>query len=307
MNNHQSKTKLFSRMKLHYQLYVMLIPVIVYFIVFKYLPMMGLVIAFQKYKVFGGIWKSDWIGFENFISFLSGRLAIPVIRNTITINVLSLLFSFPVPILFALMLNEVVHPKLKRTIQTITYLPHFISMVVVVSMLVAILSPTYGIVGSIFKRMGKDPIFFMGEAKYFRTLYIGSGIWQGTGWGSIIYLAAISSIDPSLYEAAAIDGASRFKQTIHVTLPCIASTIVIMFILRLGNLLDVGFEKIFLMQNSSNKSVSEVLSTYVYQRGIISNDFGYATAVGFFNSVISLVLVVSANTLCRRLTRSSLW
>lgn len=313
MNINQQKVNLLhqgsllKRMVAHRQLYLMLVPVIIYFVIFKYIPMFGLVIAFQDYRVFGGIWKSPWIGLENFIKFLTGRLAVPIIWNTVIINILSLIFGYPTIIVFALLLNEVVHSKLKRVIQTVTYLPHFISMVVVVSMLVAILSPTYGIVSAIFKQMGREPIFFMGEAQYFRTLYIVSDIWQRTGWGSIIFLAAISAIDPCLYEAAAIDGASRFKQTMHVTLPGISSTIIIMLILRLGRLLEVGFEKIFLMQNSSNRVVSEVLSTYVYQRGIIGNDFGYATAVGLFNSVISLILVLAANILSRKYSESSLW
>lgn len=307
MNGNGSRGSLGRRILYHKELYFMLLPVAAYFIIFKYIPMFGLLVAFQDYSVFGGIFKSEWIGLKNFIDFLTGRLALSVIRNTILINVYSLIFSFPMPILFALLLNEVTQMKFKRTIQTITYMPHFISMVVVVSMLSVVLSPTYGVVGNLMRKMGMEPIFFMGKAEYFRTLYIASGIWQETGWGSVIYLAAISGIDPSLYEAAVIDGASRFKQTRHITIPCITSTIVIMFILRIGSMLNVGFEKIFLMQNSSNTKVSEVISTYVYQRGITGNDFGYATAVGFFNSVISLLLVVTANVICRKLSESSLW
>ncbi|NLG37082.1 MAG: sugar ABC transporter permease, partial [Clostridiales bacterium] len=211
MKGNSNRGSLGKRILYHKELYMMLIPVIAYFIIFKYIPMFGLLIAFQDYSVFGGIFNSEWIGLKNFIEFLTGRLALSVIRNTILINVYSLIFSFPMPIIFALLLNEVTQMKFKRTIQTITYMPHFISMVVVVSMLSVMLSPTYGVVGNLMRKMGLEPIFFMGKAEYFRTLYITSGIWQETGWGSVIYLAAISGIDPSLYEAAVIDGASRFK------------------------------------------------------------------------------------------------
>ena len=303
------KLKLSKRILAYKYLYMMLIPVAAYFIIFHYIPMWGLVIAFQDYKIFGGIFQSSFVGLKHFEAFFSGRIIWNVIYNTIYLNILSLIFFFPVPILFALFLNEISHLRLKKIVQTITYMPYFISTVVIISMITSILSPTSasGIVNRIIVKMGGEPIFFMGEAKYFRTIYIASGVWSGTGWSSIIYLAAISSIAPSLYEAAYIDGAGRFRQTIHITLPSIASTIAIMLILKIGQMLNSNFEKILLMQNAMNREVAEVLATYVYKRGVIDSQFSFATAVGLFNSVVSLVLILSANAVSKKLLNSSLW
>lgn len=269
--------------------------------------MWGLVISFQNYNVFKGIFESEWIGFRNFTDFFSGRYFWLVLRNTLSISLLGIVFGFPIMVIFALMLNEVTEMGVKRVIQTVTYMPHFLSTVVVISMMTMILSPTSGIVNEFIELLGGDSIFFMAESKYFYLIYIGSGIWQGTGWGSIIYLAAISGIDPQLYEAARMDGASRFKQTLHVTLPSISGTMAIMLILSLGRVLNVGFEKVYLMQNSLNLEISQIVSTYVYTRGILNTDFSYATAVGFFQSFISLILIIGANALSRKFADSSLW
>jgi putative aldouronate transport system permease protein len=300
---------LFRRMAMHKYLSVMLLPVALYYIIFHYIPMWGLVIAFQDYKVFGGVFASDFVGLKHFATFFSGRIVWQVIGNTIILNVLSLIFFFPLPIIFALLLNEITQLRVKKTVQTITYMPYFISTVVIVSMITVLLSPTStsGIVNQLITRLGGSPIYFMGEARYFRTIYLASGIWSGTGWSSIIYLAAISSIDPNLYEASFMDGAGRFQQAIHITIPSIASTIAILLILRMGEMLGSNFEKILLMQNPMNRDVAEVIVTYVYKRGILDSQFSFATAVGLFNSIVSLVLIVLANTVSRKLFQSSLW
>jgi putative aldouronate transport system permease protein len=303
------KQGLGRRLLAHKYLYLMLLPVAAYYIIFHYIPMWGLVIAFQDYRVFGGVFASKFVGWKHFQTFFSGRIVWQVFSNTITLNLLSLVFFFPLPILFALLLNEVTNMKVKRTIQTITYMPYFISTVVVVSMITVLLSPTStsGFVNLIITRLGGQSIYFMGEARYFRTIYLASGIWTGTGWSSIIYLAAISGIDPNLYEASYIDGAGRFKQAIYITLPCIASTIAILLILRMGEMLGSNFEKILLMQNPLNREISEVISTYVYKRGILDSQFSFATAVGLFNSVVSLILIVLSNAVSKRFFHSSLW
>ncbi len=301
------KVPLKKRIAKRKYLYIMLIPVVAYFIIFKYIPMWGLLISFQDYNVFKGVFHSEWIGFENFIDFFTGRYFGLVMRNTLLISLVTLAIGFPLKVIFALMLNELKHMGLKRSIQTITYMPHFLSSVVIISMISVIFSPTNGMINHFIELAGGDPIFFMGEKKYFYPLYIGSEIWQATGWGSIIFLAAISNIDPQLYEAARIDGASRFRQMLHITIPSILGTMAVMLILSLGRVLNIGFEKIYLMQNAMNREITEVISTYVYTRGVLNSDFGYSTAVGFFQSFISLFLVVGANMLSKKLFETSLW
>jgi len=287
-------------------MYLMILPVVIYFVLFHYWPMLWLRIAFYDYKILKGFEGSKFVGLKHFKSFIQSPDFLNIIWNTLYLNLLSLAFAFPAPIVFALLLNELAAGKFKKTVQTISYLPHFLSMVVVVSMIKNILSPSIGIVNSIMKNMGMEEIYFLGEAKYFRPIMIISGIWQEMGWGSIIYLSALSGIDPELYEAAVMDGAGRFKQVIYITLPGIAQTIIVMLILRIGTLLSVGFEKVYLMQNAYNLSVSEVISTYVYKRGMINNNYSLATAVGMFNGIISLILVSLANSLSRKYTEISL-
>lgn len=288
-------------------LYLMLILPIIYFLVFCYAPMWGLMISFQNYNPFKGLLGSEWVGLENFRKFVGSMDFWPLLRNTFIINIYSVLFAFPCPILFALLLSEVRWLPFKKTVQTITYLPHFISTVVIVSMLTLLLSPSDGFVNNIISQLGGEPRYFMGRPEYFRAVYILSGIWSGTGWGSIIYLAAITSVDVTLYDAALIDGANRYQRIRHITIPCISSTISFMLIMRLGQMFSVDFEKVFLMANDANRSVADVLSTYVYRIGIIKSNYSFSTAVGFFNSIINLILVVGANRVVKKMTGSGIW
>lgn len=283
------------------------IPCFLYYLIFKYIPMFGIVIAFQDYSPYLGYFKSEWVGLQNFIDFFESIYFWRLIRNTLLLNVYDLLLGFPVPIIFALLLNEVTNQGVKRFVQTVSYLPHFISIVIVVGIMHSFLSPNSGIVNILLNNMGKDTIDFWTEPKWFRPLYIGSGIWQGFGWGSIIYLAAISGIDPNLYEAAEMDGARRIRKMIHITIPGIMPTIVILLILRLGNMMSVGFQKIILMYNGATYETADVISTYVYRKGIAGGEFSFATAVGLFNSVINLILIFAANTFSRKIGETSLW
>ena len=277
-------------------------PAVLYFIVFHYVPMFGSAIAFQNFRPGGGIFSGEFVGIKWFVEFFSSTFFSRLIGNTFLLSLLMLVFSFPVPILFALMLGEIRDSFFKRSVQTISYLPHFISLVVVVGIMKNFLSPSDGVLNQILIWFHTDPIDFMGEPGYFRPLYILSGIWQEFGWNSIIYLAAMSAIDPQLYEAARIDGGSRFRQMIHVTLPGIMPTAITLLILALGNMMNVGFEKIILMYNPSLYDVADVISTYVYRKGIVDMQYSYASAVGLFNSVINLILLLGVNLLSRKET-----
>lgn len=301
------RRRLWRRVKRKRVLYLMLLPGMLLLLIFHYIPMWGVLIAFKDYRVLKGILASDWVGLKHFRAFFGGRMFSSVVLNTLILNCYSLIFAFPLPLVFALMLNEVRVDWFKKGVQTITYMPHFISTVVIVGMMKELLSPTNGIVNQFLMRMGHEPIYFFGKAGYFRSLYIISGAWAGTGWGSIVYLAAITAVDVSLYEAATIDGASRLQKIWHVTLPCIRSTFMVMLILRLGQMLGSDSEKVLLMQTSGNRSVSELLSTYIYNRGVLNSEYSYSTAVGLFNSAVSFLLILVANTLSRRLTEESLW
>jgi len=288
-------------------MYLMLLPVVAYFGIFKYWPMVWLRMAFYKYKLLKGFEGSKYVGLAHFTKFFNSMDFWMLLRNTLTLNALSLVLVFPVPILFALLLNEIGHARFKKLVQTVSYLPYFISTMILVSMINTFLSPSLGIVNRIIRSLGGEAIYFLGKARYFRGVYIASGIWQGTGWGAIVYLSALTSIDTSLYEAAVVDGAGRWKQTLHITLPGIRSTIVIMFILEIGHMMNVGFEKVYLLQNDLNISVSEVISTYLYKKGIIQADYSYSTAVGLFNAVVNFSLVLISNTISRKLGETSLW
>jgi len=298
----QKKGRTWQRLWRDRYLVLMVLPAVIYFVVFHYIPMLGNVIAFQDFQLGAGLFGSEWVGFrwfeEFFVSPFFGRL----ITNTFLLSFYMLLFSFPVPIIFALMLCEVRDGLFKKTVQTVSYLPHFISLVVVVGILQNFLSPTDGVINQLLEFFGHDPINFMEEPKYFRTLYIVSGIWQQFGWNSIVYFAAISSIDPQLYEAARIDGCSRFRQMWHVTLPGIMPTAMTLLILSLGNMMNIGFEKIILMYSPSTYQVADVISTYVYRRGLEDMQYGYAAAVGLFNSVINLVLLLIVNRISKKFT-----
>lgn len=288
-------------------LYILLMPVVVYYIVFAYVPMYGLLIAFKNYNPYQGIWGSPWIGLQHIKDFLQSVYFWRLIRNTISINLYDLLVGFPAPIILALMINEVYNNTFKRVVQTIVYLPHFISTVVVAGMLVSFLSPSTGIVNSFIKALGGKPIHFLAEPAWFQSIYVWSGVWQHAGWGSIIYLAALTSIDQQLYEAATIDGASKWQRLIYITIPGIMPTIVIMLILRIGSIFSVGFEKIILLYNPSTYSTADVISTYIYRRGILNADFSYSTAIGLFNSLINFTMLVLFNRISRSISEISLW
>jgi putative aldouronate transport system permease protein len=284
----------------------MLLPVVAYYLVFHYEPMYGAQIAFKDFSPGKGIWNSPWVGFKYFKEWFNSVYFWRLMRNTLLINVYDVLFGFPAPIILALLLNEIKSRTFKRTAQTVTYLPHFISLVVVCGLIVDFLTND-GLINNILNALGLESIPFMIKPEWFRTIYVTSGIWQGVGWGSIIYLAALSGVDPQLYEAATMDGAGRWKQTWHITLPCIMPTIVIMLILRLGQMLNVGAEKILLLYNPSTYETADVISTYVYRRGLLEMNYSYSTAVGLFNSIINFLLLVTFNKVSRRITETSLW
>ncbi|OUS75774.1 sugar ABC transporter permease [Paenibacillus sp. MY03] len=286
---------------------LMFAPVLLYFIMFKYVPMFGIVISFMDYNLFKGLGESEWVGLKYYQQFFNNRDALVIIKNTLLLGLYKLLFGFPAPIILALLLNELRHAVYKRLVQTISYLPHFLSNVVVASMLLLLLSPSTGMVNRIIGWFGLPAISFLQEAEWFRTIYVLSEIWQQVGWGSILYLAAITTIDPQLYEAARMDGAGRWKQTLHVTLPGIAATIVILLILQIGGMLEIGFEKVFLLSNAATYDTSDVIPTYVYRVGILQGNFSYATAIDLFMGIIGFLLVYGSNKISRRLGENSLW
>lgn len=298
----------------NWELYLLLIPVILYFLIFKYYPMYGTTIAFKDFKTSLGIMGSPWLSTESFESFFKWFLmffrsykCLPVILNTLILSLLGTLIGFPFPIILALVLNELGNKRVKSSIQTITYAPHFVSTPVVVAMIISFTSPSTGIVNAIIKMFGGEAKYFMIDPNWFRPLYIISSIWSGTGWGAIIYMSALSNIDPTLYEAAAIDGASRFQMLRKITFPLLLPVATIMLILDAGSILSVGYEKVLLLQNSMNISVSEVISTYTYQIGIIQSNYSYSTAIGLFNSLINITVLIIVNRVCRKISDVSLW
>lgn len=288
-------------------IYFLCIPIVVWYILFHYIPMGGIVISFQNYTPALGLAKSPWIGFDNFIRFFTGEYAFRLIRNTFMLSLLDLLFNFPAPILFALLLNEVHNRAFRRSIQTISYMPYFVSMVVMCGIIVDFTQSGGLISDAVAFLTGGKAQNLLGNKDYFRTIYTVSSIWQGLGYGSIIYLAALSGVNQDLYEAAKIDGAGRWKQTLHVTLPSISSTIVIMFIMKMGTMLSVGSEKVLLLYSPAIYQTADVISTYVYRNGFETYDYGFSTAVGLFNSVVNTVFLVSANFLCKKYTETSLF
>ena len=285
----------------------MLLPVLAFFILFKYLPMYGALLAFKEFAPGQGFLAGKWIGFENFKLFFESIYFWRLMRNTFLLSFYSILFGFPAPIIFALIVNEVRQQSYKRFVQSVSYLPHFISTVIIVGMLVNFLSPIGGIVNQIIGRLGGKAIHFMNSARWFRTIYISSSVWQGFGWGSIIYLAALSRINPELYESAVMDGCSRLRKIWHINLPGILPTIMILLILRMGSILTVGFEKIILMYNPATYETADVIQTYVYRRGILHADISFSTAIGLFNSGISLIFLVVFNWVSKKVTEISLW
>ena len=299
----RSTVRDFQRNKL---VYLMLLPVVGYYLIFYYGPMYGAQIAFRDFEPVLGIWKSPWVGWENFKEFFNSPYFTRLIRNTLSINVLDLVLGFPAPIILALMINEIRNNYFKSTVQTISYLPHFISLVVVVGMMMDFFARD-GLINQLLESLGVKPVLWFQQPGIFQPLYVLSGIWQHVGWGSIIYLAAITTIDPTLYEAAQVDGAGRLRQIVHVTLPGIAPTIIILLILRLGQMMTVGYEKIILMYNPLTYSTADVISTYVFRKGILEMNYSFSSAAGLFNSVINFALLVLANRISRRLNETSLW
>lgn len=288
-------------------LWLMFLPCLLYFIIFRYAPMFGLVITFKNYNLFKGVFASEWVGLKYYITFIQNPDFFILMKNTFLLGLYKLVFGFPAPIILAILLNEMRLQVFKRFVQTVSYLPHFISNVIVASMVIMFLSPSGGMINQMIQKLGFEPINFMMEPGMFRGIYVLSEIWQHLGWETIIYLAALTAIAPDLYEAASIDGANRWRKIWHVTLPGIAPAIVIIFILNVGKVLEIGFEKVFLMYNPAIYSTADIISTYVYRTGLIGGNFSYAAAIDLFMGIISLFFIVMANTISRRISENSLW
>ncbi|MGG4143171.1 ABC transporter permease subunit [Paenibacillus algorifonticola] len=288
-------------------LLLMFSPIFIYYLVIMYFPMPGVIMAFKNFTPGKGIFSGDWVGLKWFIQFYDSIYFWRLLRNTFLLAFLPLLFGFPIPILFAICVVEIKNRAFKRFAQTITYLPHFISTVVIAGMLINFLSPTDGIVNILLGKVGLEPINFMMEPGWFRTIFTSSDIWQSFGFSSIIYIAAIMSIDPEMYDSGKIDGVNKFQELWHLTLPSIKPTIIILLLLSLGGIMSVGFEKVYLLYNAATYETGDVLSTYVYRMGIIGQNYSFATAIGVFNSIITFILVFAANQLTRRATNMSLW
>lgn len=291
----------------HYWLYLMVLPAVVYFVLFSYLPMGGIVIAFKRYNPFVGISASPWVGFQHFERFFNSIFFTRLIGNTFAINLYNLAIGFPAPIILALMLNEVRNPWFKRFVQSITYIPYFMSTVVITGIVINLLSPTSGVVNSVITLLGFEPIAFLNLPQWFRHIYVWTDLWQYVGWGSIIYLAALSGIDPMLYESAEMDGAGRLAKMWHISVPGILPTMVVILLLSLGLMLSIGFEKIYLLYNPNTYLTADVISTYIYRTGFQGAQYDFGAAVGLFNSAVNLSLLVTFNWVARRLNQESLW
>ena len=298
---------LWARIKRDRQLLLLLAPGMLFYLVFRYGPMYGLVIAFKKYNPFQGVLKSPWVGFENFQNFFATGDFWLLFRNTLLLGLFNVLWSFPITILFALMLNEVRHHHFKKIVQTVSYLPTFLSVVIVCSITIDFLSPNGGLLNQILEMFGFDSVYFMTDPRAFRTIYIASGIWSGMGSGAIIYLAALAGVDPGLYEAARLDGCSRLRMMWSITLPSIMPTIVTMLLLNVSNIIKVGADKILLLYNPMTYEVADVFQTYVYRRAFVMHDYGFAAAVGIFESVVACLLLYVSNRVSRAVTGESLW
>ena len=289
-------------------LYALILPGFIWFLIYRYLPMAGLSLAFREYDMKGGLFGGEFVGLKYFqYIFFEHRNFWQLVWNTLIINIYKLIFYFPIPILFAMFLNEILSDRYKRVLQTIIYLPHFVSWVVFGSIIITFLNPTEGIVNQIIQLFGSEPIFFLSDPKYFRGIVVISDIWKEAGYGTIIYLAAITGIDPTLYEAGRIDGASRWQSMRYITLPCISETIVVMLLLDIGRIMNVGFEQIYVLANSAVYSTGDVISTYVYRLGIGNGRFSLTTAIGLFQSVIGFVMILSCNAISRKVADKGLW
>ena len=301
------KKSIWKRILKDRYLLLLFLPCLIYYILFKYVPMWGVLISFKDFKPFIGFWGSEWVGLKHYIDFFNNPDAWRIIRNTLLLGVYTLLWCFPLPIVFALALNELTRPKFKKFVQTVSYMPHFLSAVVVCGMLNSFLSPVRGIVNIIINMFGGETINFLSTASWFRPIYVASEVWQTLGWGAIVYLAAITNVDPQYYEAAKLDGASRLRQIWSITLPCIAPTVAPMLILRIGSILEVGLEKVLLLYSPAIYETSDIIATYVYRQGLVSGNMSYATAIGLFSSVINLVLLVSANYFSKKFADTGLF
>ena len=293
--------------KQNYQLYIFLIPAIVFIVLFMYTPLYGLQIAFKNYRPGDGIWGSAWVGIKWFEKFFSTPRCWEIIRNTLTISIYSLVAGFPFPIVLAIILNYVKNLKFKKFAQTITYMPYFISTVVLVAMMSLFFSPSSGFVNTIIQSFGGEPIYFMGISSLFPHMYVWSGIWQSMGYSSIIYIAALSGVSPELHESAVIDGANILQRIWHIDIPTILPTMIILLIMSLGNVMNVGYEKVYLMQNDLIADVSEIISTYVYKIGLVNNQFSFSTAIGLMNNLINFTILVAANKISNKIFGSGLW
>ncbi len=303
----KKKGDFLSYLRENYDLYLFLLPAVLITFIFSYIPLYGVQIAFRNFSVRKGIWGSTWVGLEHFIRFFNSPNFWTLIWNTLSLSVYSLIAGFPIPILLALALNSLNSKRYRKVIQTVTYAPNFISTVVMCGMIVLFLSPRIGIINHLLNLIGVDSINFMGQAKLFPHIYVWTGIWQGAGWGSVIYFAALSGISPELHEAATVDGATKFQRILHIDIPGILPTATILLILNCGSILSVGFEKAFLLQNDLNSTVSEIISTYVYKIGLVYNDMSFSSAIGLFNSIVNAILLISVNTISRKVSGNSLW
>lgn len=288
-------------------LYIFLIPGLVSIVLFKLLPIYGLQIAFRDFSVVKGVWGSEWVGLEHFKTLFKSVNFTRVLKNSIVTSILRLLCSFPVPVILALLLNEMKRERYKKTLQTVMYLPHFISWVIVITMVTGLFSKSQGVINELIVSLGGTKVDFLTSPKWFRPLLIGSSIWKEAGWGTIVYLAALAGVDMEIYEAAMIDGAGRWQRMLHITLPCIAGTITVMLILNMGSILSNGFEQVWLLQNTPNKEVAEVLETYSYQVGLREGRYSFAAAIGFFQSLVGMIMIFISNFLSKKTGGDGLW
>ena len=293
--------------KRHKMLYLLSLPTLIFLIIFHYIPIYGIQLAFKDFFAMRGIWGSPWIGFENFERFFRSYYFWDLMKNTLGINIYELLVSFPAPIFLAILLNEVTKSKFKKSVQMVTYAPHFISTVVLVGIISIFMSQETGLINVLIKSLGFEPIPFLTSARWFKTIFVFSGIWQSVGWGSIIYMATLTGIDPQTVEAAIVDGATKLQRIWHISIPGIMPTATILLILKVGRIMGVGFEKVFLLQNPLNQSSSDVISTFVYRVGLVGADYSFAVSVGLFNSVINCIMLVTVNAISRRVSETSLW
>ncbi|MEP2531469.1 ABC transporter permease subunit [Shimia sp.] len=305
---HPSKVgRVIDHLKREWQLYAMLLPTIIWLLVFLYKPMYGLQIAFKDYSIFRGVAGSAWIGLEHFENLFNNDQFLRALKNTIIMSAYGLLFGFPVPIFLALMFNEVLNQTFKKSAQTIVYLPHFISSVIIAGIVITSFSPSAGIVNTMLGWFGIDAIYFLTKPEWFRPIFIGTGIWQEAGFQSIVYLAAIAGVSPTLYESAVVDGASRWQMMWKITIPSIMATIIIMLIIRIGNILEISFEMIILLYQPATYETADVVNTFIYRQGLQGGQYDFAAAAGLFNAVVAFILVMTANTISKRYSRTSLW